>query len=670
MLKEVLSLSALIVAVLLVRAMFKNRVPKRMIYCLWLVVLLKLCLPGTLFSLPVLPAEKLVALTQISEVPAQTTPVIQQPAQTVMQPQTSAQQQVSPVQETAKPAAKPLTTAQILQIAWFSGSALLGLWLFGAWAVFTIRLHRDRRFLGKRGGTRIYVSGAVKSPCLAGLIPAVYLTEDVLRNDTTELIVRHELTHLHHLDFLWSLCRTIAVIVYWWNPLIWLAAICSKHDAELACDEAVAAKLPERERLAYARAILAQAPRKASALSLAGPPVKERILFLTKKQRTSVLCVVLALLLVVSATGCSFAELTRQKAEEITMPEQPENGISETAPAPEQAQKDGFLRDAALRAKFTPDAAQVPDDEIVGFFRAAEGVLADKQGLEFVTLDGFSPENFFLLFLAWTNEDTLRSCQNPADKLFYFSEAAICRTLDCYFKDYRFDITRCESYDAQSGMVVVPTVSVDGGALDMRFYGKKQNGDMVTYAVDFYTAEGNGASERLSHRKEYTLQCYDGGFYLLSANGVNTPDRIGEIGGICLWDAWDMLPKTLTEGFTDLGVVGVSRENYDVVMYGRNGLYVHVLRLQDGKEDTERGLGDRVCGIYTTSPDYPTQRGLRVGDPESRAIELYGEDYLWDTFGYEQQDGVITRIGFFTYYDAWGTDAVIAPPPVDYLPEN
>lgn len=92
-----------------------------------------------------------------------------------------------------------------------------------------------------------------------------------------------------------------------------------------------------------------------------------RILFLTKKQRTSVLCVILALLLVASATGCSFTELTQQKAEETTLPEKPETGISETAPAPEQAQKDGFLRDAALRTKFTPDAAQVPDDEIVGF---------------------------------------------------------------------------------------------------------------------------------------------------------------------------------------------------------------------------------------------------------------------------------------------------------------
>ena len=332
MLKEVLTVSALIAVVLLVRAIFKNRVPKRMLYALWLVVLLKLCLPGTLVSLPVLPAENAAVPAQSAERPVQTAPVIQRPAQTVTKPQTPAQQPVSPVQETAKPAAKPLTTAQILQIAWFSGSTLLGLWLFGAWAVFTIRLHRNRRFLGKRGGTCIYVSGAVKSPCLAGLIPAVYLTEDVLQADEAELILRHELTHLRHLDFLWSLCRTAAVTVYWWNPFIWLAAICSKRDAELACDEAVAAKLPESKRLAYARAILAQAPRKTAALSLAGPPVKERILFLTKKQRTSVLCVILALLLVVSATGCSFAELTQQKAGEITMPDHAADSSANATP--------------------------------------------------------------------------------------------------------------------------------------------------------------------------------------------------------------------------------------------------------------------------------------------------------------------------------------------------
>ena len=323
MLREVLTVSALILAVLLVRAIFKNRVPKRMVYTLWLVVLVKLCLPGTLVSLPVLPAEEAAAPVQRVELPAQPLPA-QQPAQAVTQPQTPVQQPVSPAQEAAKPAAKPLTATQIFQIVWAGGSALLGLWLLSTWLVFTIRLHKSRRFLGRQGRTRIYVSSAVKSPCLTGLVPAVYLTEDVLQTDSTELILRHELTHLRHLDHLWSFCRTAAVIAYWWNPFIWLAAICSKRDAELACDEAVAAGLSDAQRLVYARAILAQAPRRAAALSLAGPPVKERILFLTKKQRTSALCVILVLLLIVSAAGCSITELTRQKTGEITLPEETE----------------------------------------------------------------------------------------------------------------------------------------------------------------------------------------------------------------------------------------------------------------------------------------------------------------------------------------------------------
>ncbi len=146
MLREVLTVSALILAVLLVRAIFKNRVPKRMVYALWLVVLVKLCLPGTLVSLPILPAEETAAPVQRVELPAQTAPVVLQPAQAVVQPQVSAQQPVSPAQEATEPAAKPLTTIQILQIVWAVGSALLGLWLLGTWLVFAIRLHKSRRF--------------------------------------------------------------------------------------------------------------------------------------------------------------------------------------------------------------------------------------------------------------------------------------------------------------------------------------------------------------------------------------------------------------------------------------------------------------------------------------------------------------------------------------------
>ncbi len=392
MLKDALTLSALIAAVLLVRAAFKNRVPKRLLYALWLVVLLKLCLPGTAYALPLLPAEQTAAAQQ-TEAPAQSAPAAQQPTQAAAQPQTPAQQPASQPQEAAKPAASmPLVTEPVLVI-WFCGSALLGLWLLLTWLVFTVRLRRSRRFLGRRGRVRIYAAGSISSPCLAGLIPAVYLTEDVVQTDAAELILRHELTHLRHLDPLWSFCRAAAVTVYWWNPFVWLAVLVSGRDAELACDEAVAAKLSPAQRVAYARAILAQAPRKAAALSLAGPPVKERIVFLTRKQRTSVLCVVLALLLTGTATGCSFAELTRQSSSKI-MPKDTEPAQQEVQQQEEQ--KDVRKETVTLLTQEQIDAVndafvcdRTDDDETLGHFAVNGFFLSTYDDVRDLNLERF-----------------------------------------------------------------------------------------------------------------------------------------------------------------------------------------------------------------------------------------------------------------------------------------
>ena len=123
----------------------------------------------------------------------------------------------------------------------------------------------------------------------------------------------------------------------------------------------------------------------------------------------------------------------------------------------------------------------------------------------------------------------------------------------------------------------------------------------------------------------------------------------------------------MTDGFAELGVVGVSREDYDVVKYGRDGLYVHVLRLQAGKEDRE-GLDGYVSCVYTTSPDYTSPRGLRVGDPAADAEETL--ETLWGSFEYELQDGVICRMGFFSYYDAGGPGEAFAVRPADSQPGN
>ena len=119
MLKDALTLSALIAAVLLVRAAFKSRVPKRLLYALWLVVLLKLCLPGTAVR-PAAPAcgssDSTGAAGRGRNTCACPRPPRSSPRRPLTQPQTPAQTATPPQpQEAAKPAAAtPLVTAPVL----------------------------------------------------------------------------------------------------------------------------------------------------------------------------------------------------------------------------------------------------------------------------------------------------------------------------------------------------------------------------------------------------------------------------------------------------------------------------------------------------------------------------------------------------------------------------
>ncbi|MDE7233124.1 MAG: hypothetical protein K2N37_08650, partial [Lachnospiraceae bacterium] len=54
------------------------------------------------------------------------------------------------------------------------------------------------------------------------------------------------LVHKKHGDSFWALLRSVLVTVYWFHPLVWVAAACSKRDWELAWDEEALLLLGER----------------------------------------------------------------------------------------------------------------------------------------------------------------------------------------------------------------------------------------------------------------------------------------------------------------------------------------------------------------------------------------------------------------------------------------
>ena len=123
----------------------------------------------------------------------------------------------------------------------------------------------SRKLAGKRDRINIYNTDAVNSACLYGVFrPAVYVNDNAGDN---EFIINHELTHYRHRDNWWALVRMLCVCIYWFNPLVWMAAHFHKEDCELFCDEAVIRNCSASERQKYGEVLLNAAARHSGRLS-------------------------------------------------------------------------------------------------------------------------------------------------------------------------------------------------------------------------------------------------------------------------------------------------------------------------------------------------------------------------------------------------------------------
>ena len=164
-----------------------------------------------------------------------------------------------PAPDTADSLRTAIHPGSVLLLCWAAGSGGTALVLLGSNLVFSRRLKRSRRPLeGVGSRLPVYVAVGLPSPCLFGLFrPAIYLTPAAVETpERLGHVIAHETTHAKHFDPLWSVLRGVCLTVYWFDPLVWLAAILSKADGELACDEAVLEHRAMAYRIRYAQTVL------------------------------------------------------------------------------------------------------------------------------------------------------------------------------------------------------------------------------------------------------------------------------------------------------------------------------------------------------------------------------------------------------------------------------
>lgn len=258
----IISSSLLILAVLGLRALGRDRLSARMRYALWGLVLLRLLVPvsmgeSVLSIWNLVPREEPLPMVQtepllLRDLPQGTVAI--GPYEPEYELRVS--QSVTATEPTVQ---TEVTTLNWPMVLWLAGMVVTALVLLGCNLRFSGMLRRSRQPVEVPGcPLPVYASAAVETPCLFGLLrPAIYILPGLAHDRTAlEHVLAHERTHYRHGDHLWSLLRCLCLVLHWYNPLVWLGAAVSREDGELACDEGALAVLDDSQRTAYGRTLI------------------------------------------------------------------------------------------------------------------------------------------------------------------------------------------------------------------------------------------------------------------------------------------------------------------------------------------------------------------------------------------------------------------------------
>ena len=219
----------------------------------------------------------------------------------------------------------PVTT--ILFYGYLAGAAAFLLYQGVSYALFCRTVRRWKRDVSRAdyaamlsdtardlgvSAPEMIVCEAISTPAVTGLLrPRLLLPHEHYDVQELRYILRHELCHLKRRDMLLKLVLLAANAMHWFNPVVYLMLRQADEDIELACDSAATDGLELPERAAYSRTLLAAVQSSVRALPATtcfGGTVERlkrritNVLGAQKKRGLGVVALVLALTL---TAGCA-----------------------------------------------------------------------------------------------------------------------------------------------------------------------------------------------------------------------------------------------------------------------------------------------------------------------------------------------------------------------------
>ena len=249
-LNNAITVSFLIIAIILVRAVFR-KIPKWIVCVLWLLVVVKLIVPINIESIYGLipngePISKTITIDNNSQMNS-SFEIIEQPAKPIIQGPTSPieHERINPVQVGLK----------LGTIIWLTGIMAMLLYDVVTYMLLKQKVKSSVKLTDVES-KNIYVCDYITDPFILGIIrPRIYLPSN-LSEASKEYVIKHEITHLKRKDNIWKPLGFLGLSIYWFQPLCWIAYILLCRDIEYACDEKASNGENDAWRANYCQALL------------------------------------------------------------------------------------------------------------------------------------------------------------------------------------------------------------------------------------------------------------------------------------------------------------------------------------------------------------------------------------------------------------------------------
>lgn len=350
----IISSSVLIIAIFLLRPLIRRRVSPTAVYSLWALVVIRLLCPL------IYPFTEVVGMVKSRLSVMNAVELFQREVieGSVMEPLAD-NLASGRVYGYGEPVHIAMKAAGIdwqlwIMVVWVLGSVLIAVWMITANLRFMRRLQAERRpyaeTVPEYVTKHVYVVPGLSSPCYFGLgrDEGIYLPEGIAGDEKATIhALAHEMGHVRHGDRLWGILRCMLLCYYWVNPFVWLGAVLSRRDCELACDEAAVKLLGEEERYAYGRTLVGLIAGQgggnglflASTTMTAGKrTIKERIQTLARHPQTRVSMAVVLAGIVVILGACTFTE--KSEVASVEAPLESGSTAEETPREEKEAGKD------------------------------------------------------------------------------------------------------------------------------------------------------------------------------------------------------------------------------------------------------------------------------------------------------------------------------------------